>query len=195
MTKIKFIITLYVNTIRLLLTKIMNLYFKFKMKRLGLYKAISYKVHVDSKDVSSIGKVEQLYNSYYKSYMFDPLKGAFDWSGNIETILFRGGGDCDDMAEVFRHFLLCLYNNAHISADVRVYAFIPCTWHIIDAIQNAHVMCVTKVFDNRYVLGDYKLYNYNTLDEIKQHYLDEFFADSKYKLSVDQVIMVEIPKP
>lgn len=147
--------------------------------------------------------VERLYKDYYKKYIYDPLYGFIDQSNTIDIIKYRGGGDCDDMAEVFRWLLSNYYYNKcndpeRIKKSVKIYAFFPITKHIIKAFKNCHVMCVvdrcTLNFAERprWLLGDYGFYYYDSVDEVKQHYIDRFF-DSKDNIKIDDIVIVEVP--
>jgi hypothetical protein len=186
---------IFVHTLRRALSWASNKVWRRRMRRAGEYDVALREVGIDAAILKTLDDVFNTYERYYTKYKNDPLKGGIDQSNTVEVIRYRGCGDCDDMAEVFRWLLKNHVANDSIAGDVSVYAFLV-PRKLPAAISKAHVMCVLDrrgTAEKRYVLCDYAIYHYDEMDDIKRHYAEGFFEGQG--IEADDVIMVKIPDP
>lgn len=141
------IVKRYIRTIRRFNSFMLNLWFMLVMVFKGKYKSIKQEINNDKITINSIDIIKKLYSKYYEKYIKDPLEGIIDYSGNIRTILYRKGGDCDDMSGYYEWAFQTLFDNLkYPSYD---YKILVCSFYydklpLYHRINRMHVMTIIK---------------------------------------------------
>jgi hypothetical protein len=134
-------------------------------------------------------KCIKLYNELYKAYKSDGLKGIYDWSPSLSTIVCKGSDDCDSSSALWEElgkfylksegiFYKEIYSCAFVCSEIR-------------NLVNSHVICIAELDKGFYIFDYNYIMYYETLEDIKKYYVENYIKDEK--TNIKKLILKRIP--
>lgn len=203
----KFIIFVWVNTVRRLKNFIINSWWNLKITLSPSLKTKVTETYAKVASATDPGEILSLFSEIYKKYEYDPIGGLIDWTASFSTAIVRAEGDCDDASEIMKTLgdRYCTLSKWLPVIRPETYTFFYTK--SIKAIVRMHVMTVAEVEiggKDKVILFDYNaVHIFNSMDEVHTYYVDSYIKNEKNMpwssrpdlVSGKDVVSVKLPSP